>query len=167
MKTFSGDVSGNSGCRARSGSLTPLFGARYDNVRGAFSSRSDRTSAASCNDWKGVGLAKFVPPRRDDFCRKIWSIEGPPAQWSCWPTLPSVGTPVMSATMPPSCVFCPPWLPVESFPDVAVTQFTPSTMTMYFCSGVKGALSTGSVKLVVVALAFGRQLARPGAVPSG
>ena len=32
---------------------------------------------------------------------------------------------------------------------------------MYFWSGVNGALSSGSVKLVVVALAFGRQLLSP------
>jgi hypothetical protein len=38
---------------------------------------------------------------------------------------------------------------------------------MYFWSGAKGALSTGSVKLVVVALALGRQLPSPDAVPSG
>ena len=69
--------------------------------------------------------------------------------------------------MPPSCVFCPPWLPVVSCPFVAVTQFTPSTITMYFWSGENGALSTGRVKLVVVALAFGRQLASPDAVPRG
>ena len=47
----------------------------------------------------------------------------------------------------------------------------PSIITMYFCSCVaaalKGALSAGSVKLVVVAVALGRQLARPGAAPSG
>ena len=42
---------------------------------------------------------------------------------------------------------------------------------MYFCSGVaaaaNGALSCGSVKLVVVALAFGRQVDNPGPAPSG
>ena len=32
---------------------------------------------------------------------------------------------------------------------------------------VNGALSNGSVKLVVVAAAFGRQVASPGAAPSG
>ena len=40
-------------------------------------------------------------------------------------------------------------------------------MHMYFCSGVaaalNGAVSSGSVKVVVVAAAFGRQVARPGA----
>ena len=34
-------------------------------------------------------------------------------------------------------------------------------------AAANGALSSGSVKLVVVALAFGRQVASPGAAPSG
>jgi hypothetical protein len=67
----------------------------------------------------------------------------------------------MIATMPPSWVFCPD----------GVTRFRPSIMHMYFCSGVaaalNGALSEGSVKLVVVALAFGRQFVSPGLAPSG
>ena len=44
-------------------------------------------------------------------------------------------------------------------------------MHMYFCSGVaaalNGAVSSGSVKLVVVAVALGRQVASPGPAPSG
>ena len=44
-------------------------------------------------------------------------------------------------------------------------------MHMYFCSGVaaasNGALSPGSVKLVVVAVALGRQVDSPGPAPSG
>ena len=34
-------------------------------------------------------------------------------------------------------------------------------------AAANGALSNGSVKLVVVAVAFGRQVASPGAAPSG
>ena len=71
------------------------------------------------------------------------------------------------ATMPPSCVFCRRCWPVVPPLLVADTTFSPSTMTMYFWSGANGALSNGSVKLVVVALAFGRQLPSPGAAPSG
>ena len=40
-------------------------------------------------------------------------------------------------------------------------------MTIFDCSGAKGALSTGSVKAVVVAVAGGRHVDRPGAAPSG
>ena len=63
--------------------------------------------------------------------------------------------------MPPSCVFCP----------EEVTRLRPSIMHMYFCSGVaaalNGAVSSGSVKLVVVAVAVGRQVVSPGPAPSG
>ena len=71
LYTARGDVSGYSGWRAWSGLLTPLLGARYDNTRGAFSSRSERMSAASCSDGKGVGFAKAGPPSPADFCRRI------------------------------------------------------------------------------------------------
>ena len=44
-------------------------------------------------------------------------------------------------------------------------------MHMYFCSGVaaaaNGAVSSGSVKVFVVAAAFGRQVVSPGPAPSG
>ena len=49
----------------------------------------------------------------------------------------------------------------------AVTMLRPSIITIFDCSGVNGALSAGSVKLVVVAVAAGRQVPRPGAAPSG
>jgi hypothetical protein len=58
-----------------------------------------------------------------------------------------------------------PELPLES--RVANTVFRPSIIDMYDCSGANGALSSGSVKLVVVAVALGRQFVRPGLAPSG
>ena len=91
-------------------------------------------------------------------------MEAPPAAWSCWPMRPSAGTPVIAATMPPSCVS---WPPLLLLCRDAVTRLRPSTITMYCCSGVNGALSNGSVKSVVVAAAAGRQVASPCAAPSG
>ena len=91
-------------------------------------------------------------------------MDGPPAQWSCWPTTPIVGTPVIIAQKPPSCVF---WPPAGSLPVPDAMRFTPSPITMYCWTGANGALSTGSVKLVVVAVAAGRQLVSPGFAPSG
>ena len=68
--------------------------------------------------------------------------------------------------MPPSCVFWP-LLALEF--RVANTMLSPSIMFMYGLrpAASNGALSNGSVKFVVVALAFGRQVAKPGAAPSG
>ena len=89
-------------------------------------------------------------------------MDAPPAAQSCWvPPFPKALTPVMTATSPPSWVF---------WPD-GVTRLRPSIMHMYFCSGVaaaaNGALSPGSVKLVVVAEALGRQVPSPGPHPRG
>ena len=70
----------------------------------------------------------------------------------------------MSATMPPSWVFCPPLLPDAL---EAVTRFSPSIITIFDFNGVNGALSAGSVNDVVVAFAAGRQVDRPGEAPSG
>ena len=75
-----------------------------------------------------------------------------------------MGTPVISDTRPPSGVF---WPLLVVVPPATDTRFRPSTITMYFCSGANGALSAGSVKVVVVAGAAGRHRASPGYVPSG
>jgi hypothetical protein len=72
----------------------------------------------------------------------------------------------MMTAMPPSCVFWPLfWLDVR----VANTTLSPSIMLMYGLrpAASNGALSNGSVKLVVVAEAFGLQDPSPGAAPSG
>ena len=52
---------------------------------------------------------------------------------------------------------------------MAKTTLSPSIMLMYGLrpAASNGALSNGSVKLVVVALAFGLQDPSPGAAPSG
>ena len=89
-------------------------------------------------------------------------MEGPPAAQSCCVLpFPRAFMPVITATRPPSWVFCP----------EGVTTLRPSIMHMYFCSGVADALngadSSGNVKLVVVAEAFGRHVPSPGPQPSG
>src|SRR4051812_29895198 len=49
VKTSTGWVSGNIGCRARLISMLAV-GGRYERTRGAISSRVDRISAASCSE---------------------------------------------------------------------------------------------------------------------
>jgi hypothetical protein len=67
--------------------------------------------------------------------------------------LPSAGTPVIKATIPPSLVF---WQPSLLLWTEAVTRLRPSIMTIFDCSGANGALFAGSVNEVVVAVAAGR-----------
>src|SRR5262249_55880622 len=76
-----------------------------------------------------------------DCARKSWSIDAPPATWSSCPSLRSSGTPVMSATVPPS------WVLFPAVPDrLAATRFKPSITTILGLSGAKGDKGPLSVK---------------------
>ncbi len=71
MYVSSGVVSGASGLRCETMSAASMFSGPYDSVRGATSSRSERTSAASCSDWNGVRVDDIGPPSIGDCASKI------------------------------------------------------------------------------------------------
>lgn len=59
------------------------------------------------------------------------------------------------------------WIAAALSAGAAVIRLRPSIITIFEFSGANGALSGGSVNDVVVAVAAGRQVERPGAAPNG